>query len=531
MTQNQPWTHKYRPEKREDFVGNKRAVSEVEKWLKKWKNKPPRKKALFIYGPPGIGKTSIAEVLAKEHGFELIEVNASDKRNKGTLEEDLGKTVKQNITLFGKKRLILIDEMDGLSGSQDRGGISAISNIIEETTSPMILVANTIEENMESRFRSILKKAKSIEFKPLKHQEITLKLNQLAEKQEITVNPEVLTEIAIKSNGDLRSAINDLEIVACGKENVELVDIKVLEKRDKLDYTPNILNKIFTSRNFWEARQTINQCMIKYDDLYDWIYENLPIVLDEPSERLDALEKLAKADIYQNRAKSGNWRLLKYFFDLITGGIAFSREKSKGEGYKEQLNHSIRSVGLEPSAISTSEIPEGILIKSNRWLGKDKWSQLNKNLRGIGANWIYGRNVWILPYYREPQTKWRYIFTYHQRRRLDSVTRNLAKKCHASTDEVKREILPLIKHMIRNDEEMYDQFSIWLLDISLNKMDYLRSMSFDKGPNDFVHLENYSKYKQREIEKMMEAASEQRETDIKNIDTWLNDEKKLAKWN
>jgi replication factor C large subunit len=531
VTQNQPWTHQYRPSKREDFVGNREAVSEIEKWLKKWRKKPPKKKALFLYGPPGIGKTSIAEVIAREYGFELIEVNASDKRNKGTLEEDLGKTCKQNVTLFGNKRLILVDEMDGLSGSQDRGGISAISKIIEESTSPMILVANTIEENMESRFRTILKKSKSVEFKPLKHRDVMERLHRIAEDQDIDVSQEVLQEIALKSEGDLRSAINDLEMVCRGKEIIRLDDIHVLKKRDKLDYTPNILNKIFTSDGLWEARQTVNQSMISYDDLYDWIYENLPIVLDDPNERLEALDKLSKADIYQNRARAGDWRLLKYFFDLMTGGIAFCRHRSKGEGYKEQLNQAIQSVGLEPHAISTNELPEGIQIKPNRWLGKEKWSQLNKNLRGIGANWVYGKNVWVLPYYREPQTKWRYIFTYHKRRRLDSVARNLARKCHTSTDEVKKDILPLIQIMIRNDKEIYNVLSNWLLDIQTNKLDYLRFMSFDKSPRDYVNLESYSKFKQREIEKMMEQATEQRETDISNIEKWLQEEKKQATWN
>lgn len=530
MIKSQPWTHTYRPTKLEEFAGNKEAVSELEKWVKKWSKKPPSKKAVFLYGPPGIGKTSIVQVMANEHNFELVEVNASDKRNKGTLEEDLGRATKQNVTLFGKKRMILVDEMDGLSGSHDRGGISAISNIIGETTSPIILVANTIEENMESRFRSILKKTKSIEFKPLRHDEVIIKLKFIADNQGIKANPEVLQEIAFRSEGDLRSAINDLEAIACGKKTLVLDDINVVESRDKLDYTPNILNRIFTSKSLLDVRQTVNQCMLSYDDLYDWIYENVPVVLDEPRERLEALEKLAKADIHQNRARMKDWRLLKYFFDLMTGGIAFCKKESRGEGYKGQLNQAIRGAGLEPSAISTTETREGIIVKPNRWLGKDKWGLLNKNLRGLGATWIYGRNVWVLQYYREPQTKWRYISTYHQRRRLDSVSRALAVKCHTSTDEVKKDILPLLRHMIRKNESMYRQISGWMLEVSSNKLDHLRFMSFDKSPRDFVQLESYSKYKQREVEKMLERAAEQRERDISNIEKWLDDEKKLASW-
>ncbi len=531
MTTPKPWTSLYRPKKREDFVGNEQAVEELEKWIRSWRKKPPKKRAVFLYGPPGIGKTSVAQVLAREHDFRLVEINASDARNKGSIEDTIGKAVKQNVTIFGQKRMVLLDEMDGLSGQQDRGGVSAVSKIIDQTTSPMILIANTIEENMQVRFRAILKKVKSIEFKPVSSAQIVSKLEYISEDQGIRVHPDVLMEIAMKSNGDLRSATNDLETIASGKKTVSPDDLAVIGRRDRLDSTPNILNKIFTSRDFREARKTINQSMIKYDDLYEWIYENIPIVLDDPYERLEALEALSRADIYQKRARTNDYRLLKYFFDLMTGGIAFARKNSKGEGYRDQLNAAIMSAGFTPSLISTINASDGIMIKPNRWLGKDKWAKLNTSLRGLGARWIYGKNVWMLPYYREPQAKWRFIRTYHARRRMKSVTRRLAVKTHTSSAKARYEILPLLRHMIRGNEALYDDVSTWMLETPEKKLGHLRYMSYKKKQSDFVSLENYAKYKQREMKKMIDNIAKETETDRSNIERWLTDEKKNAKWN
>ena len=528
---SQSWTSLYRPTTREDFVGNTAAVAEVEKWLVKWKkNKPPKKRAVFLYGPPGIGKTSIAMVLAKELDFDLIEINASDARNKSTLEEVLGKAIKQNITLFGQRRLILLDEMDGLSGTNDRGGISFIAKAIDESTAPMILVANTVKENMEQKFSSILRKVTSIEFKPLKSHEVYQALEKIAEKQDINVHPDVLDMIASKTSGDLRSAVVDLETISRGKKEVNPEDAGVLSTRDRQDLTPNILNKIFMATSLWEARQTIRQSMISYDDLYDWIYENLPTVIDDPHERVKALETMAKADIYQNRARSYDYRLLKYMFDLMTGGVAFTRDKSKGEGYKDQLNIALRSAGLPPSKLSTQDSVDGVVIKPNGWLGKDVWGKLNSNLRDIGATWVYGKNYWVLPYYKEPQLKWRYIKTYHSRRRMNSVTNQIAYHCHTSSDKVRTEILPYLTHMIQNNQEMYQETETWITNLPDKKLDHLRFMSFDKSPQDYASLENYAKYKQREIEKQIEDAKKQKETDQKNIERWLEDQKKLANW-
>lgn len=530
MSGTQLWTNKYMPKNKEDFVGNQKAVEELEKWIKSWKKRPPSKKAAFIYGPPGIGKTSVVHVLANYYGYELVEVNASDTRNKSSIEETLGKTVKQNITLFGRPRMVLIDEMDGLSGQQDRGGVSTIAKIIDETNSPIILVANTVEENMQDRFRSILRKTKSIEFKPLTFSEVYEKLVYISNDQGIDIQQNLLEEIALNSEGDLRSAIVDLETVARGKKTVTSEDLTVLNERDRLDYTPNILNKIFNSKSLWDARQTINESMISYDDLFDWIYENIPIVLDEPTERMQALDTLAKADIYQNRAKSYDYRLLKYMFDQMTGGISLTRRKSKGEGYKDQLISAIKSVGLTLSMIQFIDTPEGVMIKANTWLGKDKWASLNKNLRDAGARWIYGKNVWILPYYREPQAKWRYISTYHRRRRINSVVSVIARKCHTSSREARNEILPILSYMIQKDENTYNKVADWITDIHDKKLDHLRYQSFRKGPSDFASLENYSRYKEREIQKSITEADKQKETDQSNVDKWLEEEKKKASW-
>jgi len=527
---SQSWTSLYRPTKREDFVGNPTAVAAIEKWLKSWKKKLPKKRAIFLYGPPGIGKTSIAQVLASELDFDLIEINASDARNKSSLEDLLGKAIKQNVTLFGQRRLILLDEMDGLSGSNDRGGVSFIAKSIDESTAPMILVANTVKENMETKFSSILRKVTSIEFKPITFQETYEVLEKIAKDQGIEVHPDVLDMIAMKVDGDLRSAIVDLETISSGKTVVEPGDSDLLSKRDRHDLTPNILNKIFSATSLWEARQTIRQSIISYDDLYDWIYENLPTVIDDPNERVKALEMMARADIHQRRARSHDYRLLKYMFDLMTGGVAFCRHKSEGTGYKDQLYVALRLVGLLPSKLSTQETQDGIMIKPTGWLGKDVWGKLNNNLRDIGAKWIYGKNVWVLPYYKEPQLKWRYIKTYHSRRRMNSVTSRIAYNCHTSTDKVRNDILPLLTYMIHNSEEMFTETEAWMTNLPDRKLDHLRYMSFEKSPSDYASLENYAKYKQREIEKQIEAAKKQKETDQKYIQRWLDDQKKLAHW-
>tara|TARA_B100000315_G_scaffold251421_1_gene286197 strand:- start:774 stop:1424 length:651 start_codon:yes stop_codon:yes gene_type:complete len=214
----------------------------------------------------------------------------------------------------------------------------------------------------------------------------------------------------------------------------------------------------------------------------------------------------------------------------MTGGITFARKNSKGEGYKDQLDVAIMGAGLNPSIINTTNVPEGIMLKPNRWLGKEIWTKLNINFRELGASWIYGKNIWMLPYYREPQAKWHFIRTYQSRRRMISVTKRLSVKTHSSLSKVRNEILPLLSYMIRINEAMYKDLSTWILKSPNDKLKNLKHMSFKKKAKDFVSLENYSKYKQREMKKMRNNITKETETDIKNIKRWLSNEKKNAKW-
>lgn len=113
---------------------------------------------------------------------------------------------------------------------------------------------------------------------------------------------------------------------------------------------------------------------------------------------------------------------------------------------------------------------------------------------------------------------------------MNSVMNQIAYSCHTSTDKVRNEILPLLNYMVRNSEEIYNETEGWMTKLPDKKLDYLRYMSFNKSPSDYVNLESYAKYKQREIEKQIEEAKNQKETDLKNIERWLKDQKKLANW-
>ena len=123
-----PWAIKYRPKKIAEVVGNKKAIGEFVSWLNIWlKGGIPNKRAVILNGPTGTGKTALVYAAANEFNLELIELNVSDKRDAETLKNVVGSASSLD-TLFSsaRKRIILLDEVDGISGSEARGAISCL---------------------------------------------------------------------------------------------------------------------------------------------------------------------------------------------------------------------------------------------------------------------------------------------------------------------------------------------------------------------------------------------------------------------
>src|SRR3989344_1979989 len=246
------FAEKYRASIYKEIIGQDSAIQEVENFLKQF----PKRKSILLYGPSGTGKTSLVLAIGKEHDLDVFELNSSDLRNRIKLEETL-KPASIQQSLFKKGKIILMDEIDGVTGT-DIGGVPELIRIIDKTSHPLILTGNDI---WQSKFSELRRKCKLIEMKEIKVEDIIKILNRVLEKENITENPILIKQIAIKSQGDVRAALNDLQTFVVEKTS----SIDYIGKREKEDSIFNILKMLFQERK--DFLDILNNTSMSLDEI------------------------------------------------------------------------------------------------------------------------------------------------------------------------------------------------------------------------------------------------------------------------
>jgi replication factor C large subunit len=299
--------------------------------MKSWEKGVPKKKAAFIFGPPGIGKTTTVETLAHDYALEYVEKNASDYRTEEAVNRFAG-LASQYGSLYGKnKRIVLMDEIDGLTGTSDRGGVKAIIEAIKNAQNPIILTANSA---YDPRFSTLRSYCLLIEFKKPSVGDIVQRLSRISEDEGIKAEENALKLIAQRSTGDVRSAINDLQALAQGKKTLTYDDVSWLGYRDRQDSIFNVLRFILYGKTCSSARQAASTVDVDTDMLFEWIYENVPAHFTDPHDLAAAMDALSLADVYRGRIRATqNWGFLRYELDFMTAGVAIARKNTKTSGW------------------------------------------------------------------------------------------------------------------------------------------------------------------------------------------------------
>ncbi|XP_074880689.1 replication factor C subunit 1 isoform X2 [Buteo buteo] len=299
------WVDKYKPVSLKAIIGQQgeqSCANKLLRWLRNWHkntsedgqaktNKTGGKddgtgfKAALLSGPPGVGKTTTASLVCKELGYSYVELNASDTRSKNSLKEVVAESLNNTSikdfcsgtsSSVSGKHVLIMDEVDGMAGNEDRGGIQELIGLIRNTKIPIICMCN---DRNHPKIRSLVHYCFDLRFQRPRLEQIKGAMMSIAFKEGLKIPPPAMQEIILAANQDIRQVLHNLNMWCAKDKSLTYDEAKTDASRAKKDLKLgpfDVVRKVFAT-----GEEASRMSLIDKSDLFFHDYSLAPLFVQE----------------------------------------------------------------------------------------------------------------------------------------------------------------------------------------------------------------------------------------------------------
>ncbi|XP_045690307.1 replication factor C subunit 1 isoform X1 [Phyllostomus hastatus] len=302
------WVDKYKPASLKAVIGqqgDQSCANKLLRWLQNWHKSPSEDqrhaakfgkfagkddgssfKAALLSGPPGVGKTTTASLVCQELGYSYVELNASDTRSKNSLKEIVAESL-SNTSIKGfyssgaapsgsTRHALIMDEVDGMAGSEDRGGIQELIGLIKHTKIPIICMCN---DRNHPKIRSLVHHCFDLRFQRPRVEQIKAAMLSIAFKEGLKIPPPAMNEIILGANQDIRQVLHNLSMWCAQSKALTYDQAKADSHRAKKDVKLgpfDVARKVFAA-----GEETAHMSLMDKSDLFFHDYSIAPLFVQE----------------------------------------------------------------------------------------------------------------------------------------------------------------------------------------------------------------------------------------------------------
>jgi replication factor C subunit 1 len=293
-----------------DLIGHGSVAAQVAQWLS-LTVRPAGERGLLLTGPPGIGKSTLIRIVAKELGYHVAESNASDARTASVLRGQIALGMRRL-----RKEVIVMEEADGC----DRGGAAELAQLIVKSPTPIICVANDARA-----VASLSKVCLHVKVARPTKTVIAAAMDVIAKKERMSVTRAEIDAMVEASGNDIRAVLNALQMRGSGKAVAAEKDATL--RMDLFSASSRLLSSKKIPWTEAEDLVYVDSHMVPL-----MVQEAYPNMCRSIEELVFASDRISEGDLIQQRLlRSQDWSLLP---SVVAGSVSVARGISGGAGFQ-----------------------------------------------------------------------------------------------------------------------------------------------------------------------------------------------------